>query len=200
MKRSYVAFILAAGLLASCASVPTELYDAVTALRLRASRFPQVQTYAPQDFSQGEVNYNEASQLISTKKDLKRTPELLTAAQAAYLKVIEIGMPAYAADLRTETDVLLEEALAVKANAGLKTQYDTVVADYEAAKTLEDAKDYDNAIEKFEKVKAAAQSLLETVKKQYDSSLAEVAVVKQKQAQLETLVQNIEQLTQAGGE
>ncbi len=196
MKKIVYVMTIAFVLLASCASVPTELYDSVTALRARTTRFEPVQTYAQGDFDEGEKNYNEAVRLIEAEEDLKLTPDLLTAAQTSYTKVIEVGMPAYAADLQVEIDSLIVQAEELKANIGYKVVFDGIQSEFATGKDLAGSADYDNALAQLESVKDKLQALIDLSNEKIAGSKESIEKVNERVSYLENLVVEIERLSQ----
>ncbi len=196
MKKIVYVMAITIVILSSCASVPTELYDSVTALRARTTRFEPVQTYAQNDFDEGEKNYNEAVRLIEAEEDLKLTPDLLTAAQTSYTTVIEVGMPAYADDLQVEIDALIVTAEELKANIGYKATFDGLQADYSASKDLVVATDYDSALEQLEAVKEDLQALIDLSNEKIAGSKESIEKVTERVNYLESLITEIERLSQ----
>lgn len=183
-------------MLVSCASVPTKEFNDATALRERASRYEQVRTYESESFQRAEENYTKADEIIKANKK-KEWPDaktsLLTASEN-YQKVIDNGMPAYAADLKTDIDKTVKDADDIKAQVALEQRYKEAAALYEEASAMVSASDYENGIGKLEDVKAKFEAIYTEVKMKYDESLKSVEAVRQRLKKLEDMANEIDNM------
>ncbi len=193
----YIVSSLAAVLmLVSCASVPTKELDEATALRERASRYEPVRTYESESFQLAEENYIKADEIIKTnkKKEWQDAKTSLLTASENYQKVIDNGMPAYAADLKTDIDKTVKEADDIKAQVALEEQYNEAAALYEEASSMVSASDYENGIGKLEDVKAKFEAIYTEVKMKYDESLKSVEAVRRRLKKLEDMANEIDNM------
>ncbi len=193
----YIISSLAAALmLVSCASVPTKEFDDATALRERASRYEPVKTYESESFQLAEENYAKADEIIKEQKK-KEWPDAKTALLTAsenYQKVIDNGMPAYAADLKNGIDKTVSDADALKAQVALEEKYQAATALYNEANALVSASDYDNGLGKLEEVKKQFEAIYEEVKMKYDESLKSVETVRRRLQKLESMANEIDNM------
>lgn len=193
----YIISSLAAALmLVSCASVPTKEFDDATALRERASRYEPVKTYESESFQLAEENYAKADEIIKEQKK-KEWPDAKTALLTAsenYQKVIDNGMPAYAADLKNGIDKTVSDADALKAQVALEEKYQAAAALYNEANALVSASDYDNGLGKLEEVKKQFEAIYEEVKMKYDESLKSVETVRRRLQKLESMANEIDNM------
>ncbi len=191
-----VSSLAAVVMLVSCASVPTKEFNDATALRERASRYEQVRTYESESFQRAEENYTKADEIIKANKK-KEWPDaktsLLTASEN-YQKVIDNGMPAYAADLKTDIDKTVKDADDIKAQVALEQRYKEAAALYEEASAMVSASDYENGIGKLEDVKAKFEAIYTEVKMKYDESLKSVEAVRQRLKKLEDMANEIDNM------
>ena len=191
-----VSSLAAVVMLVSCASVPTKEFNDATALRERASRYEQVRTYESESFQRAEENYTKADEIIKANKK-KEWPDaktsLLTASEK-YQKVIDNGMPAYAADLKTDIDKTVKDADDIKAQVALEQRYKEAAALYEEASAMVSASDYENGIGKLEDVKAKFEAIYTEVKMKYDESLKSVEAVRQRLKKLEDMANEIDNM------
>lgn len=191
-----ISSLAAVVMLVSCASVPTKEFNDATALRERASRYEQVRTYESESFQRAEENYTKADEIIKANKK-KEWPDaktsLLTASEN-YQKVIDNGMPAYAADLKTDIDKTVKDADDIKAQVALEQRYKDAAALYEEASAMVSASDYENGIGKLEDVKAKFEAIYTEVKMKYDESLKSVEAVRQRLKKLEDMANEIDNM------
>jgi hypothetical protein len=191
-----ISSLAAVVMLVSCASVPTKEFNDATALRERASRYEQVRTYESESFQRAEENYTKADEIIKANKK-KEWPDaktsLLTASEN-YQKVIDNGMPAYAADLKTDIDKTVKDADDIKAQVALEQRYKEAAALYEEASAMVSASDYENGIGKLEDVKAKFEAIYTEVKMKYDESLKSVEAVRQRLKKLEDMANEIDNM------
>lgn len=191
-----VSSLAAVVMLVSCASVPTKEFNDATALRERASRYEHVRTYESESFQRAEENYTKADEIIKANKK-KEWPDaktsLLTASEN-YQKVIDSGMPAYAADLKTDIDKTVKDADDIKAQVALEQRYKEAAALYEEASAMVSASDYENGIGKLEDVKAKFEAIYTEVKMKYDESLKSVEAVRQRLKKLEDMANEIDNM------
>ncbi len=183
-------------LLVSCASVPTKEYDDATALRERASRYEPVRTYESESFQLAEENYAKADEIIKEqkKKEWTDAKTALLAASENYQKVIDNGMPAYAADLKNDIDKTVSDADELKAQVALEEKYQAAAALYTEANALVSASDYDNGLGKLEDVKKQFEAIYEEVKMKYDESLKSVETVRRRLQKLESMANEIDNM------
>ena len=183
-------------MLVSCASVPTKEFDDATALRERAARYEPVKTYESESFQLAEENYAKADEIIKEQKK-KEWPDAKTALLTAsenYQKVIDNGMPAYAADLKNGIDKTVSDADALKAQVALEEKYQAATALYNEANALVSASDYDNGLGKLEEVKKQFEAIYEEVKMKYDESLKSVETVRRRLQKLESMANEIDNM------
>ena len=195
LQIGFIALI--AFMLISCGGLPTKEYERVTALRdTVVNKYPEIQTFAQEDFDIAEKGYAEADIIMKeeNKDEAEKAKELLLAAETNYNLVLDKGLPPYSEILKKQTDESATNAIDIKAGVMYADEFakaDTVYQEANAMYTAE-TKDYRIMVDKLYQAKVAYTDLYNKTKEQFDKSDEALKLVKERLAQLEKMMQEIE--------
>ncbi|WPC23718.1 hypothetical protein N4239_12315 [Brachyspira hyodysenteriae] len=187
--------------LISCGGLPVKEYERVTALRdTVVNKYPEIQTFAQEDFDIAEKGYAEADIIMKeeNKDEAEKAKELLLAAETNYNLVLDKGLPPYSEILKKQTDESATNAIDIKASVMYADEFskaDTVYQEANAMYTAE-TKDYRIMVDKLYQAKVAYTDLYNKTKEQFDRSDEALKLVKERLAQLEKMMQEIEAFEQ----
>ncbi|WP_295154223.1 hypothetical protein [uncultured Brachyspira sp.] len=185
----------------SCGGLPVKEYERVTALRdTVVNKYPEIKTFAPEDFNIAEKGYAEADIIMKeeNKDEAAKAKELLLTAETNYNVVLDKGLPPYSEILKKQTDESAANAVNIKAGVMYANEFskaDTVYQEANAMYTAE-TKDYRVMVDKLYKAKTAYTELYNKTKEQFDRSDEALKLVKERLAQLEKMMQEIEAFEQ----
>lgn len=197
LKIKLYCLILTLFFLTSC-GLPVKEYERVSILRERVIKYPEVQTYAQDEFNIAENGYVEADAIMKEEKkdEAKKAKELLLTSETNFNIVLEKGLPGYAETLQTETDQSITNAQEIKANVMYGEEYAQAETTYQEAMSFlnTDPKDYESAIAKLLQAKEEYTQAYNLAKEQYDKSDEALASVKKRLQDLEKMTKEIEAL------
>lgn len=181
----------------SC-GLPVKDYERVTALRDRAIKYPEVQTYAQEEFNIAEQGYVEADAIFKEEKkdEAKKAKQLLATSETNFNIVLEKGLPGYTDTLQMETDKSITNAKDIKAEVMYDEKFKEADAIYQEALILlnNTPKNYEAAIEKLLQAKEQYTTLYNMTKEQYNKSDEALMSVKKRLQDLENMTKEIEAL------
>lgn len=183
----------------SC-GLPKKEYQRVTALRDTVNKYTELKTFAQSDFDIAEQGYAEADIIMKeeNKDEAKRAKQLLLEAETNYNLVMDKGLQPYSEIIKKQMDESFTNAQEIKANIMYSEEYSKAETMYREADSLYNAenenKDYKVLVEKLYNTKEAYLSLYNKVKEDFDKSDEALAKVKERLANLESMVKEIETL------
>lgn len=193
-------FILVSLLVAVSCGLPKKEYQRVTDLRDTINKYTELKTFAQSDFDIAEQGYTEADIIMKeeNKDEAKRAKQLLLEAETNYNLVMDKGLQPYSEIIKKQMDESFTNAQEIKANIMYGEEYNKAETMYQEADSLYNAetenKDYKALVEKLYNTKEAYLSLYNKVKEDFDKSDEALAKVKERLANLESMVKEIEAL------
>jgi len=132
------------------------------------------------------------------KDEADRAKKLLLEAETNYNLVLDKGLPSYSEVLKKQTDDNATNARQIRADVMYNEEYVQAEAMYQEANELYSAenKDYRVLADKLYQTKEAYSSLYNKTKENFDKSDAALTKVKERLAELESMVKEIETLEQ----
>ncbi len=185
----------------SCGGLPVKEYERVTALRdTIVNKYPEIKTFAQEDFDIAEKGYTEADIIMKeeNKDEADKAKELLLTAETNYNLVLDKGLPPYSEILKKQTDESATNAINIKAGVMYANEFSKADALYREADVMYTAenKDYRAMVDKLYKAKEAYTDLYNKTKEKFDRSDEALKLVKERLAQLEKMMQEIEAFEQ----
>lgn len=196
-KTIFIAILFLAVI--SC-GLPKKEYQRVTALRDTINKYTELKTFAQSDFDIAEQGYAEADIIMKeeNKDEAKRAKQLLLEAETNYNLVMDKGLQPYSEIIKKQMDESFTNAQEIKANIMYGEEYNKAESLYQEADSLYNAenenKDYKVLVEKLYNTKEAYLSLYNKVKEDFDKSDEALTKVKERLANLESMVKEIETL------
>ena len=184
----------------SCGGLPTKDYERVTALRETVNKYTEIKTFAQNDYDIAEKGYAEADIIMKAenKDEAEKAKELLLTAETNYNLVLDKGLPPYSEILKKQTDENYTNASQIKANVMYGEEYAQAETIYNEANAMYTAetKDYRVLVDKLYTAKEAYLALYNKTKEQFDRSDEALTKVKERLAELEAMVKELETLEQ----
>ena len=168
----------------SCLTPPTEDYEKAGKYREKINKY-NLDKYAEEEYKLAEKNYNEAKALVEAKKQNSKAKKMLDVVNQNYSKVLEKGFPPYTEEQNKTALAQIEEANSLKANVAVKDDYDKAITGYEEAKKLQEQKDYEAAIEKYNKAKEEFIEIYRTTKNKMDRTNSSIDSTKSLKSDVE---------------
>lgn len=192
---------LIAFMLISCGGLPVKEYERVTALRdTVVNKYPEIKTFAPEDFDIAEKGYAEADIIMKeeNKDEAAKAKELLLASETNYNIVLDKGLPPYSEILKKQTDESATNAIGIKSGVMYSEDFAKAETIYQEANAMYTAetKDYRVMVDKLYQAKAAYTDLYNKTKELFNRSDEALKAVKERLAQLEKMMQEIESYEQ----
>lgn len=196
-KTIFIAiFILSA---VSC-GLPKKEYQRVTALRDTVNKYTEIKTFAQSDYDIAEQGYAEADIIMKeeNKDEAKKAKQLLLEAETNYNLVMDKGLEPYSEIIKQQMDESFTNAQNIKANIMYADEYNKAETMYEEANSLYNEengnKNYKVLVEKLYNTKEAYSTLYNKVKEDFDKSDEALTKVKERLANLESMIKEIETL------
>lgn len=183
----------------SC-GLPKKEYQRVTALRDTVNKYTEIKTFAQSDYDIAEQDYAEADIIMKeeNKDEAKKAKQLLLEAETNYNLVMDKGLQPYSEIIKKQMDESFTNAQNIKANIMYADEYNKAETMYQEAASLYNAenenKDYKVLVEKLYNAKEAYSTLYNKVKEHFDKSDEALTKVKERLANLENMVKEIETL------
>lgn len=183
----------------SC-GLPKKEYQRVTALRDTVNKYTEIKTFAQSDYDIAEQGYAEADIIMKeeNKDEAKKAKQLLLEAETNYNLVMDKGLEPYSEIVKKQMDESFTNAQNIKANIMYAEEYNKAETMYQEASSLYNAegehKDYKVLVEKLYNTKEAYSILYNKVKEDFDKSDEALTKVKERLANLENMVKEIEAL------
>ena len=183
----------------SC-GLPKKEYQRVTALRDTVNKYTEIKTFAQSDYDIAEQGYAEADIIMKeeNKDEAKKAKQLLLEAETNYNLVMDKGLEPYSEIVKKQMDESFTNAQNIKANIMYGDEYSKAEAMYQEATSLyneeNENKNYKILVEKLYNSKEAYLTLYKKVKEDFDKSDEALTKVKERLANLESMVKEIEDL------
>ena len=183
----------------SC-GLPKKEYQRVTALRDTVNKYTEIKTFAQSDYDIAERGYAEADIIMKeeNKDEAKKAKQLLLEAETNYNLVMDKGLEPYSEIVKKQMDESFTNAQNIKANIMYGDEYSKAEAMYQEATSLyneeNENKNYKILVEKLYNSKEAYLTLYKKVKEDFDKSDEALTKVKERLANLESMVKEIEDL------
>lgn len=183
----------------SC-GLPKKEYQRVTALRDTVNKYTEIKTFAQSDYDIAEQGYAEADIIMKeeNKDEAKKAKQLLLEAETNYNLVMDKGLEPYSEIVKKQMDESYTNAQNIKANIMYGDEYSKAEAMYQEATSLyneeNENKNYKILVEKLYNSKEAYLTLYKKVKEDFDKSDEALTKVKERLANLESMVKEIEDL------
>ena len=183
----------------SC-GLPKKEYQRVTALRDTVNKYTEIKTFAQSDYDIAEQGYAEADIIMKeeNKDEAKKAKQLLLEAETNYNLVMDKGLEPYSEIVKKQMDESFTNAQNIKANIMYAEEYNKAETMYQEANSLYNAenenKDYKVLVEKLYNTKEAYSTLYNKVKEDFDKSDEALTKVKERLANLESMIKEIETL------
>lgn len=199
-KKEIASILIVSFMLISCNGLPTKEYQRVTALRDTINKYTELKTFAQSDFDIAEKGYIEAEVIIKeeNKDEAEKAKQLLLEAETNYNIVLDKGLPPYSEILKQQTDESATNVAEIKANVMFANDFKKAEDLYQKALALYNAenKNYRNMVESLYQAKETYTALYNKTKEEYDRSDAALSKVKERLAELEAMVKELETLEQ----
>ncbi len=189
-------FVLSA---VSC-GLPKKEYQRVTALRDTVNKYTEIKTFAQSDYDIAEQGYAEADIIMKeeNKDEAKKAKQLLLEAETNYNLVMDKGLEPYSEIVKKQMDESFMKAQEIKANIMYADEYNKAETMYQEANSLYNAengnKDYKVLVDKLYNTKEAYLTLYNKAKEDFDKSDEALTKVKERLANLESMIKEIEAL------
>ena len=129
----------------SCVSSPETKYNSATRLREKVHKY-NLQQYAEEEYNIAEKNYQEAKELIDSKKNNKADKKL-DEVNKKYQSVLDKGFPPCTEYRNKIVKEKKEMALEIKADVAVKNEYKEAEQIYNEALDYKEKKEYEKAID-----------------------------------------------------
>lgn len=155
-------------LLISCLTSPETQYQEIGKLRAVVRKY-KLEKYAKAENDLAEKNYSESRTLIDGKKNFK-ADKTLKEANKYFKIIIEKGLPPYTEERNTLTKEQKKSAEDIKANVAVKEQFAEAEKTYNEALTFQGKKEYEKAIETYEKAESQFKQVYGTAREKRDKT------------------------------
>lgn len=181
----------------SC-GLPKKEYQRVTALRDTVNKYTEIKTFAQSDYDIAEQGYAEADIIMKeeNKDEAKKAKQLLLEAETNYNLVMDKGLEPYSEIVKKQMDESFTKAQEIKANIMYADEYNKAETMYQEANSLYNSenKNYKVLVEKLYNSKEAYLTLYNKAKEDFDKSDEALTKVKERLANLESMIKEIETL------
>ena len=176
--------------LISCLSSPEPKYNNASQMRDKIIKY-DLKKYAEEDFNAIEKDFAEAKGLLDKKRNMQ-ADKLLDEINNKYQALVEKTFPLCTADKDNEVKVVQNGCLELKADVAVKDKYEEALAVYNEAIKYNEAKEYEKAIELFDKANSLFKEVEKVTVEKKEKAESSFDTTEEELTKLESSVKEIE--------